>query len=289
MSYSAGKDKNKGVVILEKQEDAIFNDTNGAQGIKKYGSDAPAGSYGKMSYVKDFFLNVEYIVNSEGREPLNVKKYLQLKQILPVYMDSETQLYSKKLLSDIKNGKISLDFMKDYSIIIIGIKYKNSFEKCKSNDDLDRYVEKNVVENIMQDKIPIRYSENKLLVILPAVKREALINLIKRGISPIGRQNIINDEIGISVGFACKYKNANFQEVLNDAESNMHEAGWLIKYLRFELETDISARIETVRKELHNMISMSESVSDSEIIEMSQYLDKLLVKYLREEDMDSSQ
>ncbi len=41
-------------------------------------------------------------------------------------------------------------------------------------------------------------------------------------------------------------------------------------------------QIESARKELHQMIHIHESrVAHEEVIEMSQYLDKLLVEYMR--------
>lgn len=54
--------------------------------------------------------------------------------------------------------------------------------------------------------------------------------------------------------------------------------------LEFEQETDIAARIEKVRIELYRMIGNIENnnFSNDDILELSQYLDKLLVKYIKD-------
>ena len=56
------------------------------------------------------------------------------------------------------------------------------------------------------------------------------------------------------------------------------------RYLKFEPDMDIAARIEKVRIELHRMIGNNENdnFSKDDILELSQYLDKLLVKYIKD-------
>ena len=53
--------------------------------------------------------------------------------------------------------------------------------------------------------------------------------------------------------------------------------------LKLEKEKDILNRIEIVREELNNMVGLNKNnIYDDEIVEMSQYLDKLLVEYMRD-------
>jgi len=191
------------------------------------------------------------------------------------------------LIDEIKNGVVSLDFFNNYSVVIINIDSRDKFaekQQCKINTDGLENFERVIVKSIREIDIPIRSCDNEIVIITPVVKKNYLRRFIKRIENQLQQKNIsMNMRYDIYVGASSNDGDLEFIDVLRNAHRNLYDQKRRLMLLKLEKEKDILNRIEIVREELNNMVGLNKNnIYDDEIVEMSQYLDKLLVEYMRD-------
>jgi hypothetical protein len=192
-------------------------------------------------------------------------------------------LYDKELPEDIKEVSGDFNGFKTYSAIIVDIKeceeLSSPYEQL-DRENMDKIIEKIVVGNIRKDDITMQYGDNKLLIIIPIEKENNLNKLVQRINSAIIEKLILmkrSNSINIGVAFSG---DSNIENILNSLQEEAQAEKKKNRFSAFSKETNLSKRIENVRKELYKMIDYFEGrTGGCEVIEMSQYLDELLSEY----------
>lgn len=273
--------ESKGIVILDKKKSFVYSNVNDDiyKLIRKCNIDSLIINEGKDVFIKDYVITVEKIVRNGDVEYIliitreNISFYNKLSQ----YKNLNTGLYGKTLLRDIKNGTFDTNFFNKYSIIFIEIRGN------KVDIETLAKFERAVVSNVRKVDITIRYDNNTLLIITPIAQMDYLNNFIKRiRDTVVNKFALMSIYFDLFIGAATSSDDINFLDVLYNAQKNICKEKKNNKFLKFEKETNISARIEKVRQELYSMLNnFDEIASNNEVVEMSQYLDRLLVDHIK--------
>jgi GGDEF domain-containing protein len=272
--------KGDGIIIFDNKKDVVFStvDSDLIQLIKKYDLETLANYRNKDLNIKDKLISVERIRRGNGTDYIIILRSREYNAHNPLlkYKNLNTGFYDRKLLENLKDNIIDLSYLNSYSIILV------NFKSSKRDGDLFKNFESTIVNIIREVDIPIRYDDNTILIITPVTKMENLNSFIKRINSATTHEfALMNISIDVSMGIATSKGDMNFLNVLYNAEKNVYKEKKNKKFSKFEEEADISKRIENVRQELCSMINQFDAIGlDCEVVEMSQYLDRLLIEYI---------
>lgn len=195
----------------------------------------------KSSYLKSSFEKV----NKENLFFFEKKyKYFHERFLLSYSEEQETCIY--------------MGFCKNYTLICIGTDKSGEVWKTAKIENTEA-------------------SKEDFYIITPVVDQNALGTLLQ------GLRDLFFDAeaVEINLGYAAKCENTSFYEALLCAKRNMYLDRMNRKYIYLS-EFSMDNKIDSVRSDLNHMLENSECyVINDEIVALSQFLDELIVTYVK--------
>ncbi len=198
--------------------------------------------------------------------------------------NTEGEFLDKAHIEEMIRGEIEISKENHYSILLFDIKdiMSGDYDGIKAGEVL-HIVEATVLSCIRREDLAAWTDENQFLILTAVTDKVQLRGILKRlYCSLIQRFFNINENPQIHIGLAVRDDNLSLQQLLSSARESMEEARLKKKSRGFEQELQLAVKIDKVRKELHRMIINQKAKGfDETIVRMSQYLDELLVEYIR--------
>ncbi|MCQ4922455.1 diguanylate cyclase [Tissierella carlieri] len=221
------------------------------------------------------------IINPKSSKCCNCSKTL---------IDDVTGLYSRSYWEQI-NSEINCHLsFKDLSLILIDIdnlkKINDSYGHLEG-DKAIKVVGQAIQKSIRKEDIGIRYGGDEFIVLLLSQDKNTVDKVIKRIRRQIYKQTVKeNIDIQISAGVASNNDFYNMEDIIRIADKNLYKEKKMKKSEKREkMDTlkELKEQIEVMRDELNKQVIEKDKVmSNEEILELSQKLEKLIVKYLKD-------
>lgn len=218
-----------------------------------------------------------------------ILKYPQCKNCRDVLIDTATGLYNKKYLEQIKSGMMFYPSMQNFSLILIDIDDMKAI-----NDELGHLTGDRVIEivgqaiknSIRKEDLGIRYGGDEFIVLLSNQKdnkAEKVIDRIRREINKKAVKEELNIQISVGVAYSGDCS-ASLEDMIEMADKELY----IEKSIKKEQKernskgsSDLLKELEDIRNKLNGKaIQENKILTSAEILELSQKLDKLIVRYL---------
>ena len=154
-----------------------------------------SGNIGTIFY-NNYFIDInKFVLGKEHIYHILIEKYISEDSYLPntQYIDNQSGLYNRILLENINVEIVKAIFSRVYSLIVIDIVNKR--------EDYDiKIVSKSIKDYLRKEDIPIRYDENRFLIILPDAKKETVEKSVEEIKEAIEKSNLSEGfKINISI------------------------------------------------------------------------------------------
>lgn len=209
-----------------------------------------------------------------------------------VLVDSVTGLYNRNYWKQINDGSIYHHpySKKDFSLIFIDIdnlKEINDTFRHLVGDKAIEIVGQAIKNSIRKEDLGIRYGGDEFIILLfnqhkKAAKR--VTERVRREIRKLAVEQGMN--IQISVGIACTDCLVDLEDMIKMADKNLYKEKEKKKEQKGQNNkvNNLAKEIREIRDELNRKIDgKSKIFTSTEILELSQKLDKLIVNYLEKE------
>ncbi len=205
-----------------------------------------------------------------------------LQNILNAVNHAEGEFLSITLIEEIIRGNIEIN--ENCSILLFDVTDIISGDYNEiSEEEVLHIVKAIVLSCIRREDIAVWTENNQIIVLTAVIDKVQLRGILKRLYCNLTQRFFsINENPQIHIGLAIGDGNLSFHQLLSNAIKSMEEARLKKKNGEFEQELHLASKIDKVRKELHRMIINQKAKGfDETIVRMSQYLDELLVEYIR--------
>ncbi|MBZ4664621.1 MAG: diguanylate cyclase [Caloramator sp.] len=206
------------------------------------------------------------------------------------FIDAPTGLYNRNYWEQISNGTIYHPGIKEYSLILIDIdslKKINDTYGHLAGDKAIEIVGQAIKRSIRKEDLGIRYGGDEFIVLLFNQDRKAAYKVVKRIRKEISKRTIEeNLDIQISAGIACCDYLSDLEEIVKMADKDMYREKEIKKEQKVQTNTlkDLREEIEKIRNELNKrVIQEGKGINNEETLKLSQKLDELIAKYLKNE------
>lgn len=261
-----------------------------------------AYNYLKKLHIFDRLSESSYVQFSYGKRWVTINKIIIANQKYYVItidsnnykcskllIDSVTRLYNRNYWQQINDGSIyhHLYSKKDFSLIFIDIdnlKEINDTFGHLAGDKAIEIVGQAIKNSIRKEDLGIRYGGDEFIILLfnqhkKAAKR--VTERVRREIRKLAVEQGMN--IQISAGIACTDCLVDLEDMIKMADKNLYREKEKKKEQKGQNNevNNLAKEIREIRDELNRKIDgKSKVLTSTEILELSQKLDKLIVNYL---------
>ncbi|WP_313755777.1 diguanylate cyclase [Tissierella sp.] len=203
-----------------------------------------------------------------------------------VLIDDVTGLYNRSYWEQI-NGEVQnyLSF-KDLFLILIDIdnlkKINDSYGHLEG-DKAIKVVGQAIQKSIKRNDIGIRYGGDEFIVLLLNQDKDRADKVIKKIRREIYKQSVEeNIDIQVSTGIASNVNSCDIEDIIRIADKDLYKEKKLKKGEKQEeihKFKELKKQIEKIRNDLNQQIIKKDKM---EIFELSQRLDRLIMKYLKD-------
>lgn len=206
-------------------------------------------------------------------------------------IDNVTGLYNRNYWEQI-NGKIQYNLpFENLSLILIDI---DDLKKINDNyghlegDKAIKVVGQAIQMSIRKEDIGIRYGGDEFIILIFNKDKSTINEVIKKIRRKIYEKTIEgNINIQISVGTASHDHSCNIEDIMEAADEELYKEKKMKKREKLHKEKDtleaLRMQIEVVIDELNTkVIQNNRVISNEEIVKLSQKLDNLVVRYLKD-------
>jgi len=231
-----------------------------------------------------------YIINIISRK----QKCSDCSKCSKVMVDSVTGLNNRNYWELINNGSIFYPFnSKDFTLIIIDIdnlKEINDNFGHLAGDEAIKIVGESIKRNIRKEDLGVRYGGDEFIILLfNQDKRTAktVIERIRKEINDLSHKQGINIQISAGAAYYNSTKR-NMGDLIKMADRDLYREKQMkktkerhnsdkLKYLLMEMEK--------LRDELNKKVANgSKGINNEDTLKVSEKLDELITKYLKEEN-----
>jgi len=242
--------------------------------------------YGLDDY--NIFIDRINIAGKVYYQIIAIPKYPQCKNCRDMLIDTATGLYNKNYLEQIKSGVMICPRRQSFSLILIDI------DNLKAvNDEFGHLMGDRVIEivgqaiknSIRKDwDLGIRYGGDEFIILLSNQRdnnAKKVISRIRQEINKMAVKEGMN--IQISAGVAHSDCLVSLEDMIEMADKDLYIEKKIKKDKkeRNGRSQDLLKELEEIRDKLNGKaIQNNKILTSAEILELSQKLDKLIVKYL---------
>lgn len=248
--------------------------------------------------LEDYFVSIDMVnIAGQGYYVIAVVlKYPKCENCKKALTDSVTGLYNRNYWEQISSGAFFHPGTQNFSLILIDIDNLKEI-----NDTYGHFVGDKAIEIVGQairrstrkEDLGVRYGGDEFIIVLFNQDKKATEKVIKRireEINKIAReQGLEGLDIQISTGMACNDCLSDMVEMLKMADKELYDEKETKKKQHKELDAlkNIRREIEKIRNELDRKIYQGDNnLVTSEILELSNKLDELILKYLNESNKE---
>ncbi|WP_242942298.1 diguanylate cyclase [Clostridium sp. USBA 49] len=202
-----------------------------------------------------------------------------------VFKDEVTGLFNRNFLKHIAEDKIYYSKPAYLSLILVDIdnlKEINDTHGHLAGDKAIKIIGHAIRSCIRKgNDIAVRFGGDEFIILLSNQDRKAAEKVIRRIKEEIAKEESMN--IGISVGIACNHHELNMEEIIRMADEELYKEKEIKKGQKEQngKVSDLAKEIIKVKDELNRkVIENNKILNNTEIIEISQKLDGLIIKYL---------
>lgn len=261
-----------------------------------------AYNYLKKLHIFDRLSESSYVQFSYGKRWVTINKIIIANQKYYVItidsnnykcskllIDSVTGLYNRNYWQQINDGSIyhHLYSKKDFSLIFIDIDNLKEINDTFGHLVGDKAIEivgQAIKNSIRKEDLGIRYGGDEFIILLfnqhkKAAKR--VTERVRREIRKLAVEQGMN--IQISAGIACTDCLVDLEDMIKMADKNLYREKEKKKEQKGQNNevNNLAKEIREIRDELNRKIDgKSKIFTSTEILELSQKLDKLIVNYL---------
>lgn len=284
-------DKNIIRIILNINKEVLYSNVNINMAknylkvlISSYDSfnDMPVQScFKKYQVVKDRF-----ILNNQTFFLIVIAKMADCNNCVKAIRDEVTGLYNRNYLEFIKREALPINMDKYLSLILIDVdnlKMLNDTYGHLAGDKVIRIVGQAIKKGIRQKDLGIRFGGDEFIILLPTKDKmatEKVVTRIRETIHEMAKKHKI--DIGVSVGIASSNNTFSIEEMIRMADIQLYEQKIIKREQKKEDETSgLANEILEIKEELNKkVVENGNNLSSIEILDLSQRLDDLIVKYL---------
>jgi len=242
--------------------------------------------YGLDDY--NIFIDRINIAGKVYYQIIAIPKYPQCKNCRDMLIDTATGLYNKNYLEQIKSGVMICPRRQSFSLILIDI------DNLKAvNDEFGHLMGDRVIEIVGQAiknsirkewDLGIRYGGDEFIILLSNQRdnnAKKVISRIRQEINKMAVKEGMN--IQISAGVAHSDCLVSLEDMIEMADKDLYIEKKIKKDKkeRNGRSQDLLKELEEIRDKLNGKaIQNNKILTSAEILELSQKLDKLIVKYL---------
>jgi len=242
--------------------------------------------YGLDDY--NIFIDRINIAGKVYYQIIAIPKYPQCKNCRDMLIDTATGLYNKNYLEQIKSGVMICPRRQSFSLILIDI------DNLKAvNDEFGHLMGDRVIEIVGQAiknsirkewDLGIRYGGDEFIILLSNQRdnnAKKVISRIRQEINKMAVKEGMN--IQISAGVAHSDCLVSLEDMIEMADKDLYIEKKIKKDKkeRNGRSQDLLKELEEIRDKLNGKaIQDNKILTSAEILELSQKLDKLIVKYL---------
>jgi diguanylate cyclase (GGDEF)-like protein len=211
-------------------------------------------------------------------------------------IDSVTGLYNRNFWELINNGSIYYPFITKYFTLILididNLKEINDSFGHLMGDEVIKIVGQSIKKSIRKEDLGVRYGGDEFITLLFNQDRETanrVIERIKNEINKISIERRIN--IQISTGVGCYDCLKNIGDIMKIADKNLYKEKKekRIRKSKYnehgEKLKDLLEEIKELRDELNKKVTQEgKDIRNEDTLEISRKLDKLIERYIIEED-----
>ena len=284
-------DKNIIRIILNINKEVLYSNVNINMAknylkvlISSYDSfdDMPVQScFKKYQVVKDRF-----ILNNQTFFLIVIAKMADCNNCVKAIRDEVTGLYNRNYLEFIKREALPINMDKYLSLILIDVdnlKMLNDTYGHLAGDKVIRIVGQAIKKGIRQKDLGIRFGGDEFIILLPTKDKmatEKVVTRIRETIHEMAKKHKI--DIEVSVGIASSNNTFSIEEMIRMADIQLYEQKIIKREQKKEDETSgLANEILEIKEELNKkVVENGNNLSSIEILDLSQRLDDLIVKYL---------
>ena len=284
-------DKNIIRIILNINKEVLYSNVNINMAknylkvlISSYDSfnDMPVQScFKKYQVVIDRF-----ILNNQTFFLIVIAKMADCNNCVKAIRDEVTGLYNRNYLEFIKREALPINMDKYLSLILIDVdnlKMLNDTYGHLAGDKVIRIVGQAIKKGIRQKDLGIRFGGDEFIILLPTKDKmatEKVVTRIRETIHEMAKKHKI--DIGVSVGIASSNNTFSIEEMIRMADIQLYEQKIIKREQKKEDETSgLANEILEIKEELNKkVVENGNNLSSIEILDLSQRLDDLIVKYL---------
>lgn len=247
-------------------------------------------SYVQYSYGKRWVTISEIIIANQKYYVITIdSSNNKCSECSKVLVDSVTGLYNRNYWQQINDGSIyhHLYSKKDFSLIFIDIDNLKEINDTFGHLVGDKAIEivgQAIKNSIRKEDLGIRYGGDEFIILLfnqhkKAAKR--VTERVRREIRKLAVEQGMN--IQISAGIACTDCLVDLEDMIKMADKNLYREKEKKKEQKGQNNkvNNLAKEIREIRDEINRKIDgKSKIFTSTEILELSQKLDKLIVNYL---------
>lgn len=284
-------DKNIIRIILNINKEVLYSNVNINMAknylkvlISSYDSfnDMPVQScFKKYQVVIDRF-----ILNNQTFFLIVIAKMADCNNCVKAIRDEVTGLYNRNYLEFIKREALPINMDKYLSLILIDVdnlKMLNDTYGHLAGDKVIRIVGQAIKKGTRQKDLGIRFGGDEFIILLPTKDKmatEKVVTRIRETIHEMAKKHKI--DIEVSVGIASSNNTFSIEEMIRMADIQLYEQKIIKREQKKEDETSgLANEILEIKEELNKkVVENGNNLSSIEILDLSQRLDDLIVKYL---------
>lgn len=285
-------DKNIIRIILNINKEVLYSNVNINMAknylkvlISSYDSfnDMPVQScFKKYQVVIDRF-----ILNNQTFFLIVIAKMADCNNCVKAIRDEVTGLYNRNYWEFIKNKTLPINTEKYLSLILIDVdnlKQINDVYGHLAGDKVIRIVGQAIKKGIRQKDLGIRFGGDEFIILLPTKDKmatEKVVTRIRETLHEMAKKHKI--DIEVSVGIASSNNTFSIEEMIRMADIQLYEQKIIKREQKKEDETSgLANEILEIKEELNKkVVENGNNLSSIEILDLSQRLDDLIVKYLK--------
>ncbi len=228
----------------------------------------------------------KFILDGKPYYLITSTKRYECSSCIKVLRDEMTGLYNRNYLEFIKREALPINMDKYLSLILIDVdnlKMLNDTYGHLAGDKVIRIVGQAIKKGIRQKDLGIRFGGDEFIILLPTKDKmatEKVVTRIRETIHEMAKKHKI--DIEVSVGIASSNNTFSIEEMIRMADIQLYEQKIIKREQKKEDETSgLANEILEIKEELNKkVVENGNNLSSIEILDLSQRLDDLIVKYL---------
>lgn len=281
-------------IILNQKQEIKYSNVNSDEAsnyLEKLGvfvnlSENPSVQYNIRNY---YVIIDRFVLNSQPYYVILITLRNDCSGCSKVLVDEVTGLYNRNYWENIERGTVSYSEMKNLTLILVDIdnlKEINDTYGHLAGDKAIEIVGQAIKRSIRKEDTGIRYGGDEFVILLPNQDRMAADKVVKRIRAEINKR--VEEQgldVQVSTGISCTDCLFDLEEMIKMADTELYYEKKTKKeqHKEFDALSNIRREIQKLQNELDDKIyQYDNNLLTTEIIELSNKLDRLILKYLED-------